>query len=438
VLAKYPEDASAWFGLGDLLNHYGWLFGRPLSESRKPLERAQKHDYHPGNAEVRFHLAEVAFAERDFALLDSLRALEDGGKFMLVWEVPYAVAHEDTQYLASLFVEVQNSARPHYSIYWPAVLIYKWLEDIPSAQRVLALQTVSTRSDPNEYQLRLQLLPAVWEVTRGRLQTAQAAYEAASFHEGTTLVLRVLDRVLPFYPDHPEELEALRKEVAQWDTTRTPLLSPALEPRHTGEHDVIKTYLFGLLGIQRGDDAAVDRAVDQLRSRVAPATGAGHTAHVLERTLAALMAWRKGQTAETLAALDDSHLYPNRYHAAGSPIKAQALNRYLRAEALFAEERYEEALPWYATVSDGAFVGAPYLGLSFLRRAEIYERLGETDKAIDFYKRFLKLWEDCDPELRPWVEDAEQQLKRLLAGARRALQDDGSPEDTSLHSRNRR
>ena len=419
VLNKYPEDATAWFELGDLLNHYGWLFGRPLSESREPLERAQKHDYHPGNEEVRYHLAEAAFAERDLALLDSLRALESGGKFRLVWEVSYAMVRDDAEYLASLFVEVQNSDRLYYSIYWPAVLIYKWLEDIPTAQRVLALQTVSTT--PDEYQLRLQLLPGVWEVARGRLRTAQTAYRVASLHKGTTLVMRVLDRMLPFYPNHPEELEALRKEVAQWDTTRAPLVSPELEHLHGGEHYVIKTYLSGLLGVQRGDDATVQRSVAQLRSWVNPATGAGRTAHALERTLAALLAWREGQTAETLAALNDAHLYPNSWQAAGAPIMAQALNRYLRAEALFAEERYKEALPWYATLPDGATVGAPYLGPSFLRRAEICERLGETDKAIDFYKRFLKLWEDCDPELRPWVEDAEQRLKRLLAGTRREL-----------------
>lgn len=250
--------------------------------------------------------------------------------------------------------------------------------------------------------------------------------------------MRVLDRMLPFYPNHPEELEALRKEVAQWDTTRTPLVSPELEHLHGGEHHVIKTYLNGLLGFKLGDNDAAQRSVAQLRSWGDPARRAGRTAHALERTLAALVAWREGQTAETLAALNDAHLYPNSWQATGAPVLAQALNRYLRAEALFAEERYKDALPWYATLASGAFVGAPYLGPSFLRRAEIYERLGETDKAIDFYKRFLKLWEDCDPELRPWVEDAEQRLNRLLDDTRRELQNAGNAGDTSLHSRNRR
>jgi serine/threonine protein kinase/tetratricopeptide (TPR) repeat protein len=420
ILSKYPEDATAWFGLGDLLNHHGWLFGRPLSESREPLERAQEHDYHPSNAEVRFHLAEIAFEERDLAMLDSLRALESGGKFRFAWwEVSYAAVRNDAEHLASLFKEMQNDARPHYVIYWAAIVLYKWLDDIPTAQRITALHTVSTT--PNEYELRLQLLPGVWEVARGRLQAARAAYEAASSHKGTPLVMRVLDRMLPFYPNHLEELEALRNEVVQWDTTRAPLVSPALEPLHMGEHYVIKIYLSGLLNVQRGDDAAVQHAVTQLRSWADPATAAGRTAHALERTLTALVAWRREQTAATLTALDDAHLYPNHFEAAGAPIMAQALNRYLRAEALFAEERYEEALPWYETLAAGAFVGAPYLGPSFLRRAEIYERLRETDKAIDFYNRFLKLWEDCDPELRTWVEDAEQRLNRLLAGTRREL-----------------
>jgi tetratricopeptide (TPR) repeat protein len=213
----------------------------------------------------------------------------------------------------------------------------------------------------------------------------------------------------------------LRNEVAQWDTTRAPLVSPALEPLHVGESHVIKTYLNGLLGFKLGDDDAVQRSVDQLRSWAEDATAAGRTAHALERTLAALVAWRVGKSTETLAALDEAYLYPNTFQATGAPILAQALNRYLRAEVLFAEKRYKEALPWFETLAAGAFVGAPYLGPSFLRRAEIYEHLGETDKAIDFYKRFFKLWEDCDPELRPGVEDAEQRLNRLLAGSRREL-----------------
>ena len=38
-------------------------------------------------------------------------------------------------------------------------------------------------------------------------------------------------------------------------------------------------------------------------------------------------------------------------------------------------------------------------------------KLGNT---VHHYSRFIYLWKDCDPELRPMVEDAERRLDALL------------------------
>ena len=47
------------------------------------------------------------------------------------------------------------------------------------------------------------------------------------------------------------------------------------------------------------------------------------------------------------------------------------------------------------------------------RSGEIYENLGEMDKAVENYRRFIEYWKDCDPELRPMVEDAQARLALL-------------------------
>lgn len=44
----------------------------------------------------------------------------------------------------------------------------------------------------------------------------------------------------------------------------------------------------------------------------------------------------------------------------------------------------------------------------------ILEKLGDTDKAIDFYTRFLDLWQEADPALQPYVAEARRSLDRLL------------------------
>ena len=54
-------------------------------------------------------------------------------------------------------------------------------------------------------------------------------------------------------------------------------------------------------------------------------------------------------------------------------------------------------------------LGAPaeyYLG-------QTYEALGDGEKAKFHYGRFVRWWEDCDPELRPWWERGRQALARL-------------------------
>jgi tetratricopeptide (TPR) repeat protein len=48
----------------------------------------------------------------------------------------------------------------------------------------------------------------------------------------------------------------------------------------------------------------------------------------------------------------------------------------------------------------------------YRRLGELYERQGQKDKARMYYSRFVELWKDCDPELRPEVDEA----RRLARG----------------------
>ncbi len=50
-----------------------------------------------------------------------------------------------------------------------------------------------------------------------------------------------------------------------------------------------------------------------------------------------------------------------------------------------------------------------------IARGQIYERRGQREDAIRAYSRAVELWRDCDPELRPQWELAQQALERLLA-----------------------
>lgn len=55
-----------------------------------------------------------------------------------------------------------------------------------------------------------------------------------------------------------------------------------------------------------------------------------------------------------------------------------------------------------------------FVGPAHLRQAEIYERLGEPEKAHHHYAQFIELWEDADPDLQPQVEEARRAIEALI------------------------
>jgi tetratricopeptide (TPR) repeat protein len=48
-----------------------------------------------------------------------------------------------------------------------------------------------------------------------------------------------------------------------------------------------------------------------------------------------------------------------------------------------------------------------------MRLGELYEQRGEPEKAIEYYGRFVELWENADAELQQWVEQATEAMTRL-------------------------
>jgi tetratricopeptide (TPR) repeat protein len=59
------------------------------------------------------------------------------------------------------------------------------------------------------------------------------------------------------------------------------------------------------------------------------------------------------------------------------------------------------------------FSDAIWLARTYYRLGELYEARGEPAKAAENYAKFVRLWKDADPELRPKVLDAKSRLKAL-------------------------
>jgi len=61
---------------------------------------------------------------------------------------------------------------------------------------------------------------------------------------------------------------------------------------------------------------------------------------------------------------------------------------------------------------------AGHLAHAYVRVGELYEQRGDWEQAIEYYGRFVSLWENADPEMQEWVEEVRQTIARLSAEPR--------------------
>ena len=55
-----------------------------------------------------------------------------------------------------------------------------------------------------------------------------------------------------------------------------------------------------------------------------------------------------------------------------------------------------------------------WLAAILRRSGELHEARGENAKAIEYYDRFVDLWDDADPDLQTQVSDARARIARLV------------------------
>ncbi|HTO73867.1 MAG TPA: hypothetical protein VMJ30_08605, partial [Gemmatimonadales bacterium] len=178
-------------------------------------------------------------------------------------------------------------------------------------------------------------------------------------------------------------------------------LPPPFQPSGTELGGVMQSYLLGLLSVRLGDSAAARRSLAELtRTRDMPQSQA---ADQLARGLRAEMARARGDWKAALAELDGFYfgLIEGGFRGAAH---WGIHERFLKAEALHALGRDEEALPWYQSFA-GAY-DIPFLPLVHYRLAEIHHKLGDHERAAFHVARLRSMWRDADPELKAMVERA--------------------------------
>lgn len=420
IVFAYPDDIEAWLGLGQTLFYYNPLQGRSIIESRPAFEQAALLD--DGHLWAKIFLLNLAVVESNAAKVDSLMRLDmlrNSLQSPLYGEVCQALLRNDHALWQRAVEKLTNQGdfTVAATTFWAT---RAWLngpvfhyDNLPEPAEIAHLLVTSSSRSPDYralgylYLAKLDLLYGKWQAAQTELQHL-AALNAVWGKE-----YRALFCLMPFIQPKPPALEELRDELQRWDAKSVPASTEPFRTlaAHNGVHAHLRLYLLAMLSARlRQEKEARQYAIALLA--LPHSQRFGFLAQDLALSVRAELAQLHGQPAQALALLERQKMQVWYELAWGSPFFAQVLARFQRAELLQALGRYEEALNWYNTT---VYYPPDWLLLApnYLKRAEVYEKIGQRENAIEQYLRFIRLWEDCDPELRPIVDDAQRKLTSL-------------------------
>jgi hypothetical protein len=255
-------------------------------------------------------------------------------------------------------------------------------------------------------------LIAKYQAGRGRWSAARSAMQAMDeLGRSPAAASMAMNATLPSPGPFPVNVDSLLREVETWDIENP----PEDQGRYLGGSlwgfgRKIRWYLLGLLNAERGDHEFALAYADSL-----DAMEPDETFSTLHQDFAL------GVRADVFmredrpeAALDALERTPRRVHYQAERGIPGDREVFLRAQALHALGRYDEALRWYTPRGDR--LPAPVLlAPSHYYRGQIYQELGDPEKALWHYGAFVELWKDADAEYQPWVEEVEGRMARLTA-----------------------
>ncbi len=224
------------------------------------------------------------------------------------------------------------------------------------------------------------------------------------------LIQMALLATIPIPGPIPIDPDSIRHALEAWDVEHSsaPFKLYDTEMRRYGHP--LRLYALALLSALQGDNETAMRYVAELE--VLEPIDNTPTMHLdLAAGVRADVLLRQGRPAEALGALDDA---PWRRHYSEEVWLPGQREIFMRARIHQALGNHAEALRWYRSSPSGMGAMAPtLLAPSHYWRGEIYEELGDTEKALFHYSQFVRLWRDADPEYQPAVEEVRGRMARL-------------------------
>ena len=414
LVAVHPDEVEAWYQLGDVLYHGNAPRGRSFAEARHAFAHVLAME--PDHLGALLHLSRIALSERRHAEADTLmRRAGALGTPPLRTELAALRAFAMGDAAARDQAIRALREMPDEAVRVTAMRVALFTGDLDAAERIARMLLTPQRAPEFQVVGRLQL--ADLALARGRRRAARAQLDSAARQppgvaRAVALEYRALHLGQAFLLAPRVELEAMRDTLRRWDAVVPPTSFP-MWAVYNGLHGHVRRYLIGLLSVRLGDLSEAERQARALEEDAVTRGGDARALAVgLGRSLRGHVLAARGAPDSALAAFEAGRALVSE-GLLDAPFANQATDRYARAEVLRALGRDDEAHAWYASLGETTIDVTIFEAPAQLRRAEMYERRGQTREAAAHYARFVELWRNADPELRPAVMQAERQLARL-------------------------
>lgn len=402
ITRVHPDNVEAWFMLAETQFHYNGFRGRPFTASRAAFERVERLESNDPHAIL--HLARIAAAEGRSGGVDSLAtrflARYPDADGTLELRTLRAFATTDTVEQQRVRGALRTARDLEVQEALGSLAMYN--ERLAEVAMLAPLFALPGRNpDVLEWGHVLVGQAAAVGGRRGPIVSEPA--ELTAVEPRWPLEVRALAAAAPFSRLAASALVALRDSVARRSRARG--ARTGLFAYEASLEREVRDYLAGLLSARLADSVAARASATSLE-RLGQARGTAGIGQDLAHSVRASLAWAQGNPRAALTELQQF-----RFDPPPPPIFWMGTHeRFLRAELLQALGRDAEALEWYSAFTGG--LNMIHLAPAHLRQAQISQRLGKHAEAIHHYARFIDLWRDCDPELRPQLEEA----RRALAG----------------------
>lgn len=394
----YPEDVEAWYQLGEVMLHSGYLLGISLDEAAVPFRRAVELD--PEMYPALWHLAGLLPFSSDAAEFDAtverLRRLNPDEWFI---GALHTLFRGDAEERAAVLGSVGS---PSVGDDVQAMML-GWFAPTPS-MGVDILASVADRSPDGDFPAVAGAFEAAGLAGQGRWSDARAAFDAldrldpALALEIEAYTAMVLPPVVPY-----EDLGSLRDRLAAWNGRGddAPGGERGFSSPHFGMHPYLRDFLLGLMEARLGETAAARSHADVLDDADPPEELVNWVAD-LAAMVRAEAARADGDPEAALAALAEAPMWRIlELDERLSPLVGQYYGPFLRAQLLREAGRDREALRWYRA---GITVHDARAATAHLHRARLLAASGEGEKAAELAETLRGWWSDADPAFQTLLE----------------------------------